>query len=149
MTRLRAAVAALVVAGGSVVALGAPAQATGTLKFCVNDNYGRYCETRVTYDSDLKNDCYEWLPGETAKDAKCQFLTYNIHSLNDKISSVKNSGRYWWKLYEDVHYGGYVLCLRPHGYDKDLGNNTPVEDDISSLKRQGTKRPSGCDQVIG
>ena len=67
----------------------------------------------------------------------------------DKTSSVANGTARWWKLFEDRGYKGYVLCLRPGGYDSDLGNNTPQEDDISSVRIQGTGQPRGCDQVIG
>lgn len=62
---------------------------------------------------------------------------------------MRNYSNRWWKLYEHRSYGGYTLCLRPYGRDNNLGNNTPVEDDISSVKKLGTSRPSGCDKVIG
>ncbi|HSX67712.1 peptidase inhibitor family I36 protein [Nocardioides sp.] len=149
---VRSALAVVAVVSGTSVVAGAGAAEAITaqrLKFCANDNYGRYCESREYYDSSLKNDCFEWLPGQTARDARCEFLTYNIHSMNDEISSVKNNSAYWWKMFEHTNYGGYALCIRPWGYDTDLGNNTRMEDEISSMKRLGKTRPSGCDKVIG
>lgn len=145
-----ALVVAAVASGTTVVAAGSADAITAPhLKFCASDNYGRYCETRSSYDSNLKNDCYYWLPGDPAVDADCGLPTFDVHSLNDAISSLKNNSGYWWKTFHNTNYGGYTLCIRPWGYDTDLGNNTPEEDDISSLKRMGTSRPSGCDKVIG
>lgn len=146
----RLLVATLALAASIVgIAVTSPAAhaADPTLKLCVDDNYKGYCLYRVSYDTNFKNDCFRWYDGSHNWGKRdCGF---GWPSFNDKASSVDNNTKYWWKLFEDTKYGGFVLCLRPWGYDGNLGNNTDYEDDISSVKRYSTSRPGGCDQVIG
>ncbi|WP_217183885.1 peptidase inhibitor family I36 protein [Streptomyces sp. AC495_CC817] len=115
-----------------------PAQAAheGLIKVCTQDYYKGSCTTRADHDKNLGNDYVScgWCLNQT---------------FSDSISSVDNDTDNWWKLFEDKEYRGYALCLRPRGYDNNLGNNTPMEDEISSMKKLGTTRPSGCDKVIG
>ena len=124
---------------GLLVAFGtSPAQAAheGKIKVCTEDYYKGSCTTRSSYDTNLGNDYVTcgWCLNQT---------------FSDSISSVDNDTDNWWKLFEDKNYRGYALCLRPRGYDNNLGNNTSMEDEISSLKKYGKTRPSGCDKVIG
>ncbi len=132
--------------GGGGVGHGAVVGAGGEtgLKFCLNDNYSGFCDTRQGYDTNFGNDHWCYYNGYYS----CTDY-WRWGNVDDAISSVRNYSNRWWKLYEHRSYGGYTLCLRPYGRDNNLGNNTPVEDDISSVKKLGTSRPSGCDKVIG
>ena len=107
-----------------------------------------YCLTRSSYDSDFNNDtyCWDWR-NERWHTGQCHWA--DTSDFEDKISSFDNDTDNWWKFYEDRKYGGYVLCIRPRGYDADIGNNTSMEDDISSIKKFGTSKPGGCDKTIG
>jgi len=112
--------------------------ATPHIKMCADDNYGPTCYKREKYDSNFHND----------DDCDLSCGVYDI-DFGDDMSSYDNNSRYWWKLYHDKNYRGYTLCVRPWGYDRNMGDSTNSEDDISSAKRFGTSRPSGCDKVVG
>lgn len=152
---LRRSIASLLAVGTVAVAGlagAAPAQAANDLKVCADDDGKGKCLYRSGYDSNFANDLYCQRSLKTVQDRRdCRnpFTDGGVADFEDKTSSVSNRTSKWWKLYEDRGYGGYVLCLRPGGYDSNLGNNTPQEDDISSVKIQGTSQPRGCDQVIG
>ncbi|GAA4673863.1 hypothetical protein [Nocardioides nanhaiensis] len=141
--KLKNALVALSVAAATsataVVALpgGAAVAASSHLKVCASDNYTPTCYTRTSYDGNWHNDpC----------DLSCGVYD---STFGDDISSYKNNSPYWWKMYHDKSYKGYTLCVRPWGYDANMGDSTPSEDDISSVKRQGTSQPTGCDKVVG
>ena len=124
----------------SVTATSASAQHEGRLQMCGNDGHSGTCLYRYDYDSDLHNDYVD----------DCRIKCGR--NFGDMISSVDNDTDNYWKLYQDKKYGGYVMCLRPRGYDGNLGNNSDygwMEDEISSVKEQGRTRPSGCDVVMG
>lgn len=130
-------VAALIV---GFTASTAYAQHEGQLELCGNDGHSGTCLYRYNYDSNFHNDYVD----------DCRIKCGR--NFGDMISSVDNDTDNWWKLYQDKNYGGYVMCLRPRGYDGDLGNNGSagfMEDEISSVKEQGTARPKGCDYVFG
>ncbi|GGD12517.1 peptidase inhibitor family I36 protein [Nocardioides daphniae] len=116
-----------------------PAQAAGPsnrLYICASDNYTPTCLERASYDSDFHNDpC----------DLSCGIYDTTF---GDDASSVSNNTGDWWKLFKDKDYKGHTVCLRPWGYSMDL-TDSALEDEISSTKRMGTSRPSGCDKVIG
>jgi len=98
----------------------------GKLNMWEDDSYSGQHESRYGYDSDFNND-----------------------SFNDELSSYINKTDNWWKLYEHNNYGGGNICVRPHSHDNNIGNNTTLEDDISSVDEKGPDRPLGCDVVIG
>lgn len=131
-------VAALAVA--PVLVQAAPAQAAGSMTLWVDDNYQNQSETRASYDSTFDND-------------PCGINDCGLYDIggafSDDASSYKNSSGDWWKLYKDNNYTGYAVCVRPYGFDADLGDSTQVEDEINSIKRFGTSRPGGCDAVVG
>ncbi|MCW3011386.1 MAG: hypothetical protein JWO90_1790 [Solirubrobacterales bacterium] len=132
------------------LAAAGPAQAADSVKLCTDDGYKGKCLTRTSYDSNFYNDVYCTRSNrDVAKPLDCTWRDGGASRFEDKVSSVSNRTSRWWKLYEDRSYGGYVLCLRPGGYDANLGDNTPQEDDISSVKIQGQGQPTGCDQLIG
>lgn len=128
----------------------AAASGAKVIKVCDRDNYKEYCQTRSSYDSNFNNDkfCYHLSNGAPTRDVSSCPPAIRT-DFEDKISSFKNYTPYWWKMYEDRDYKGYTLCVRPQGYDADLGNNTSMEDDISSIKKFGTSKPSGCDKTVG
>lgn len=97
-----------------------------------NDGYKGCVEVRKEYDSDFGND-YCHAPA----------------SFNDRLSSFVNKTGDWWVLYEDTGAGGARLCVRPHSHDGNIGNDTSYEDDISSMQRKGTSKPSGCNDTTG
>ena len=142
-----AAVASLVpLLGVSPAVAGTPAH----LKMCANDYYKSICMTRQSYDSNFNNDKYcasKYAPYEFVFRSDCGW--YQEHDFEDKVSSVDNNSPNWWKMFENRDYRGYTVCVRPWGYDSDLGNNTSFEDDASSARREGTSQPGGCDKVVG
>jgi hypothetical protein len=133
LTRPVASIAAVVLAATGI-ALAAPAQASNSqfpgeanrLNMYEDDSYSGHFEARASYDTDFHND-----------------------SFNDQLSSFVNKTDNWWILYENINYGGYRVCVRPHSHDANIGNDTTKEDDISSVKMFGTTKPSGCDDTTG
>ena len=160
-TLIRLLALTMVLAGTVVVAQtvsSSPSQAaTKYLHMWADDHYKSRTLGRASYDSTFKNDWFcnrlDDDRGWYHSDERCPTFAQRMN-FNDTISSIRNDTAYWWKMYEDTGYGGYVLCVRPYGYDNNIGNNTPVEDDISSVKRMNydpdkNDQPGGCDQVIG
>lgn len=140
--KIRAAViafVAIIISTMTVFAVPNAAQARAPhIKMCADDNYGPTCYTRETHDSNFHND----------NDCDLSCGVYDI-DFGDDMSSYKNNSKYWWKLFHDKKYKGYTLCVRPWGYDRNMGDSTNSEDDISSAKRYGTKKPTGCDKTVG
>lgn len=128
---------------GAVVAVAplSPASAitgeSGKLNLYQNQSYSGHTEARISYDNDFGNDeCDGCDPGWGG-------------DFEDDATSYVNKTGYWWVLAEHDNQGGQWVCVRPNSHDGDLSNNTTIDDEISSVERKGTSRPSGCDAVIG
>lgn len=98
----------------------------GFLNMWEDDNYDGHHEWRKNYDNDFHND-----------------------SFNDQLSSVSNRTPYYWELSEDTKNRGANICIRPWSRDNNIGNNTNLEDDISSVVKRGKKAPNDCETIIG
>ena len=139
MRKTAASLAVMVALGASFVAA-SPAQAalpgvSGRLTMWANDNY-KFCQqSRVSYDSNFRND-YCVLAGEP-------------YGFDDELSSFVNKTSSWWILFEDRDQSGARICVRPNSHDNNIGNDTGYEDDISSVEKHGSSQPANCRDVTG
>lgn len=136
------------VAAASVVAVSTPATAMksdvsartegpdGKFVMWQNDKFEGQEESRYKYDSNLHNDsCSGCDPGPGG-------------NFGDDMSSFVNNTPYWWAIRKDQQSASTsdddVWCVKPYSNDKDLGNNgfSDLEDEISSVYRHGTSKPS-------
>jgi hypothetical protein len=156
---LAIAVAVTLVTVVVTTATSAQAAPNGYLHMYEDDYYKGGTVGRDSYDANFRNDhmCRSKRTGEWYRTTQGYCSIVNTTAewyVDDSISSIDNNTSYWWKMFEHRDYGGYTLCVRPWGYDNNLGNNTPVEDDLSSVKRinydpDKNDQPGGCDKVVG
>lgn len=137
---VRTVLLASVAAVAPIALFATPAQAAGSMTLWVDDNYQNGSQTRASYDTTFDND--------PCGIADCGLYDYGS-SYTDDFSSYQNNSSDWWKLYKDNNYNGYAVCVRPNGFDPDLGDSTQIEDEINSIQRFGTSKPAGCDATVG
>ena len=139
-TPARRILALSLVAGAVLLGLTAPGASSapgdrGYLSMWQHDAYKGQLEERKSYDDNLHNDS---CPG-------CD--TGPGGNFGDDMSSFDNNTSYWWTFNVDTNYATVdddVFCVRPHSRDADLGNNgvKNLEDEISSVRREGTSKPN-------
>ena len=134
-TRLGTIAAAVAVT--AMTAVGSPAHAAtvgyaGNLNLWEDSSYRGHLEHRTSYDANFGNDKYGTAP---------------VHSFNDGASSISNRTSSYWKLFRDKNYQGPAVCLRPGSQVSNLKTHG-IGDWISSAKKYGAGKPSGCSKTI-